>query len=90
MNVWSYRGAEECIEPYKGYAEWWQGSASARKKAHRCFVAFTKSSANAMDRGLELHRPGARTLQHMPIPVAEILNTEGPGARTLQRESLYS
>ena len=30
-----------------------------------------------MDRGLELHRAGARTLRHMPTPIVEILNTEG-------------
>ena len=30
-----------------------------------------------------------RTLRHMSMPIAEILNTEGPGARTLQLESLH-
>ena len=60
------------------------------KETHRCFAVLQERSANAMDRGLELHRPGARTLQHMPTPVAEILNTEGSGARTLQHESMHS
>ena len=51
---------------------------------------FGKSAANAMDRSLGIAPVGSdRTLLHMPIPIVEILNTEGLGARTLQLESLH-
>ena len=45
----------DCI----GYAKLRAHTCKKHKKAHRCFAAFRKSSANAMDRGLGIAPAGS-------------------------------
>ena len=81
----SYRGAGIYIGTGTGYAKIVREVRQNTRKSTTVSRLFQEAPQTRWTEAYNCTGQERRTLQHIPIPIAESLNTEGLGAQALQR-----